>query len=195
MGMRYFTKRFTSYALALYEKKTGKEPMDLIDVGNLSIQKMITAIRVGNGTKNGDFAMTEEEAGEKIDNFLADENNSIIDVYLQIMDEYDRDLKLFKGTGVTIDSIRKDLYSQVENKTATENKVVEFPENKVESHNKEVKEAYEQAKLIGSAVWEKPVEQEQNLGEHLKNELLPGETPKVDVNGNVTLDDEPVPQF
>lgn len=160
MGMRYFTKRFTSYALALYEKKTGKEPMDLIDVGNLSIQKMITAIRVGNGTKNGDFAMTEEEAGEKIDNFLADENNSIIDVYLQIMEEYDKDIKLFKGTGVTIDSIRKDLYSQVENKTATENKVVEFPTEP-----------------------------------EVKNELLPGETPKVDVNGNVTLDDEPVPQF
>ena len=160
MGMRYFTKRFTSYALALYEKKTGKEPMDLIDVGNLSIQKMITAIRVGNGTKNGDFAMTEEEAGDKIDNFLADENNSIIDVYLQIMEEYDRDLKLFKGTGITIDSIRKDLYSQVENKTSTENKVVDFP-----------------------------VEPE------AKNELLPGETPKVDANGNVTLDDEPVPQF
>lgn len=175
MGMRYFTKRFTSYALALYEKKTGKEPMDLIDVGNLSIQKMITAIRVGNGTKNGDFAMTEEEAGEKIDNFLADENNSIIDVYLQIMDEYDRDLKLFKGTGVTIDSIRKDLYSQVENKTATENKVVEFPENKVESHD------YIAAMENGRC--------------EVKNELLPGETPKVDVNGNVTLDDEPVPQF
>lgn len=160
MGIRYFTKRFTSYALALYEKKTGKEPMDLIDVGNLSVQKMITAIRVGNGTKNGDFAMTEEEAGEKIDNFLADENNSIIDVYLQIMEEYDRDLKLFKGTGITIDSIRKDLYNQVENKTNAENKVVEFPAEP-----------------------------------EVKNELLPGETPKVDANGNVTLDDEPVPQF
>ena len=26
-------------------------------------------------------------------------------------------------------------------------------------------------------------------------ELLPGETPKVDINGNVTLDTEPIPQF
>ena len=84
------------------------------------------------------------------------ENNSIIDVYLQIMEEYDRDLKLFKGTGVTIDSIRKDLYSQVENKTTTENKVVEFP----------------------------------------INELKPDEIPqKVGVDGAVTLDSEPVPQF
>lgn len=154
--MRYFTKRFTSYSLDLYEKKTGKEPMDLIDVGNLSVSKMILAIRVGNGRKGNDFIMSEEEAGEKIDNFLEDENNSIIDVYLQIMEEYDRDLKLFKGTGVTIDSIRKDLYSQVENKTTTENKVVEFPINE------------------------------------LKTDEIPQ---KVGVDGAVTLDSEPVPQF
>ena len=156
MGMRYFTKKFGSYAIALYEKKYGKDPMSLIDVGNLSIEKMITAIRVGNGTKGNDFIMSEEEAASRIDNFLEDENNSIIDVYLQIMEEYDRDLKLFKGTGVTIDSIRKDLYSQVENKTTTENKVVEFP----------------------------------------INELKPDEIPqKVGVDGAVTLDSEPVPQF
>lgn len=157
MSMRYFTKKFTSYAIAIYEKKFKKEPMDLIDVGNLSIEKMITAIRVGNGVKGGDFILSEEEAAEKIDNFLEDENNSIIDVYLQIMEEYDRDLKIFKGTGVTIDSIRKDLYNKVEDKTKTAD-VVEFP--KVEEP---------------------------------KNELLPGETPKVDVNGNVTLDSEDVP--
>jgi hypothetical protein len=155
--MRYFTKKFTSYAIAVYEKKFKKEPMDLIDVGNLSIDKMITAIRVGNGVKGGDFILSEEEAAEKIDNFLEDENNSIIDVYLQIMEEYDRDLKIFKGTGVTIDSIRKDLYSKVEDKTKTAD-VVEFPK-----------------------------------AEEPKNELLPGETPKVDVNGNVTLDSEDVP--
>lgn len=162
MSMRYFTKKFGSYAIALYEKKFGKEPMDIIDVGNLSIEKMITAIRVGNGTKGNDFLMTEEEAASKIDNFLEDENNSIIDVYLQIMDEYDRDLKIFKGTGVTIDSIRQDLYNKVENKTKAGD-VVEFP----------VKE---------DDIQPRP-------------ELLPGETPKVDINGNVTLDTEPIPQF
>lgn len=163
MAMRYFTKRFGSYAIALYEKKFGKEPMDLIDVGNLSVEKMITAIRVGNGTKGNDFTMSEEEAAALIDNFLADENNSIIDVYLQIMDEYDRDLKIFKGTGVSIDSIRADLYSKVEDKTKT-GEVVEFPEVKNE---------------------DAPVQ----------TALQPGETPKVDINGNVTLDTEPIPQF
>jgi hypothetical protein len=179
--MRYFTKKFTSYAIAVYEKKFKKEPMDLIDVGNLSIDKMITAIRVGNGVKGGDFILSEEEAAEKIDNFLEDENNSIIDVYLQIMEEYDRDLKIFKGTGVTIDSIRKDLYSKVEDKTKTAD-VVEFPKDK----NSEVQAKYEEAKMIGAAVWGKSIEEP-------KNELLPGETPKVDVNGNVTLDSEDVP--
>ena len=73
MGMRYFTKKFGSYAIALYEKKYGKDPMSLIDVGNLSIEKMITAIRVGNGTKGNDFIMSEEEAASRIDNFLEDE--------------------------------------------------------------------------------------------------------------------------
>ena len=163
MGMRYFTKRFTSYALALYEKKTGKEPMDIIDVGNLSVEKMATAIRVGNGTKNGDFAMSEEDACALIDNYLSDENNSIIDVYLQIMEEYDKDLKLFKGTGVTIDSIRHDLYKQVNNRTGQEEKLVDFPVKEEEAEP--------------------------------KSELLPDETPKVGVDGMVTLDNEPVPQL
>jgi len=194
MAMRYFTKRFGSYAIALYEKKFGKEPMDLIDVGNLSVEKMITAIRVGNGTKGNDFSMSEEEAAALIDNFLADENNSIIDVYLQIMDEYDRDLKIFKGTGVSIDSIRADLYSKVEDKTKTGD-VVEFPENK----NSDAQARYEEAKMIGAAVWGKPAGQEKSLAEALqeapKTALQPGETPKVDVNGNVTLDTEPIPQF
>lgn len=187
MGMRYFTKKFGSYAIALYEKKYGKDPMSLIDVGNLSIEKMITAIRVGNGTKGNDFTMSEEEAASRIDNFLEDENNSIIDVYLQLIDEYDRDIKLFKGTGVTIDSIRADLYNQVENKTTTENKVVDFPVN-------EMKQA-----AIQSAVLGKPVGQGDTT-EHLEkiaeNLLLPNETPqKVGVDGAVTLDSEPVPQF
>ena len=176
MSMRYFTKKFTSYAIAIYEKKFKKEPMDLIDVGNLSIDKMITAIRVGNGVKGGDFILSEE-----VDNFLEDENNSIIDVYLQIMEEYDRDLKIFKGTGVTIDSIRKDLYSKVEDKTKSAD-VVEFPKDK----NSEVQAKYDETAMIGAAVLGKPVVEP-------KNELLPGETPKVDVNGNVTLDSEDVP--
>lgn len=164
MGMRYFTKRFTAYALALYEKKTGKEPLDLIDVGNLSVEKMITTIRVGNGTKNGDFAMGEEDAGERMDNFLSDPNNSIIDLYLQLMEEFNMDLKIFKGTGITIDGLRKDLYSQIENKTTdkienNENKIIQFTP-------------------------------QENEIEQVQNELRPGEVPKKDENGFVSLDEE-----
>lgn len=128
MRMRYFTKRFTAYSLDLYEKKTGKEPMDLIDVGNLSVSRMILAIRVGNGRKGNDFIMSEEDAADLIDNFLTDENNSLIDVFLKILEEFDMDTKILKQQGMKIEDIRKELNEKAGElvSNTTENKVVEF---------------------------------------------------------------------
>lgn len=119
MGMRLLTKRFSSYTIAKCEKQYKKEFMEFIDIGNLSVDKMLLLIQMGNNM------CTEEEAGEKLDNFLADENNGLVDAYLQLLDEIDRDVHILKGTGITVDSIKEELYSKIDNK-ASENKVVEF---------------------------------------------------------------------
>lgn len=132
MGMRVFTKKFGAYALQIFEKKTGKTPLDIFDMGNFSMTDMIQVIRVGNGVKGGDFVLSEEDAAEKIDNFLEDENNTLIDVYLQLIEEYDRDVKLMRKTGMSVDDIRKELNKNIKESTeklkeVTDNKVAEFP--------------------------------------------------------------------
>ena len=67
--MRIFTKKFGSYTIAQCEKKFKKDFLDFINIGNLSISKMIMLIQMGNGTKGNDFAMSEQEAGKLIDEF------------------------------------------------------------------------------------------------------------------------------
>ena len=121
MSMRLLTKRFCSYTIAKCEKQFKKEFMDFIDVGNLSIEKMLILIQMGNGM------CSEEEAGEKLDNYLSDENNGLVDAYLQLLDEVDRDVHILKGTGISIESLKEELYKKVENK-ASENTadIVEF---------------------------------------------------------------------
>lgn len=121
MSMRLLTKRFCSYTIAKCEKQFKKEFMDFIDVGNLSIEKMLILIQMGNSM------CSEEEAGEKLDNYLADENNGLVDAYLQLLDEVDRDVHILKGTGISIESLKEELYKKVENK-ASENTadIVEF---------------------------------------------------------------------
>lgn len=160
MGMRYLTKRFGAYTIDKCEKKYKKDFMDFIDIGNLSIGKMIILIQMGNGlNKNGEFNLSEEDAANKLDEFLSldGQDNSIVDAYLQLLDEINRDTKILKGTGVTIESIKNDLYSKMESKATdkVDDKVVEF----------------------------KPQD------EKVENELLPNEVPKVSVDGFVSLDD------
>lgn len=121
MSMRLLTKRFGSYTIAKCEKQYKKEFMEFIDIGNLSVDKMLLLIQMGNNM------CTEEEAGEKLDNFLADENNGLVDAYLQLLEEIDRDVHILKGTGISIESLKEELYKKVENK-ASENTadIVEF---------------------------------------------------------------------
>lgn len=136
MGNRIFTKKFNAYALQVYEKKTGKTPIDILDVGSLSMIAMVDMIRIGNGVSAGKFNISEEEASEKIDKYLDDENNTLIDVYLQLIDEYDRDQHILRKVGKSVDEIReeinKELSTNVDNSTEklknmTDNKVAEFP--------------------------------------------------------------------
>lgn len=157
MGMRLLTKRFSSYRVAQFEKKYNKDFLDFIDIGNLSFSKIIILIQMGN-----EKGTTEEQASDKLDNYLADENHSIVDAYLQVLDELNRDTKILKGTGLTIDKLRKDIYEKVEEKTT-----------KVDNND-----------ITDLKITETSEEKEEPKTIVLKD----NETPKVDDDGFVSLD-------
>ena len=101
--MRLLTTKFTSFNIAKAERKYKKELVNMLDVGNLSVEKMLMLISIGNNN------CEEEKAAEKLDNYLSDENNSIIDAYIQILEEIDMDLKLLSRSGMKISTIREQL--------------------------------------------------------------------------------------
>lgn len=105
--MRILTTRFFSYVIAKYERKYNKEFMDFLDIGNLSMAKILLLIQMGNND------CSEEDAGKKADNFLADENNSVIDLYLQLMTELNADTHILKGTGITIEGLKESFYGKI----------------------------------------------------------------------------------
>ena len=111
MSMRLLTKRFTSFSIAKCERKFKKDFMDFIDIGNLSISKMLMLIEMGNPD------ITEEAAAERLDNYLMDENNGLIDAYIQLLDELNRDTKILKGTDITIESLKQSIYKKMEKST------------------------------------------------------------------------------
>lgn len=128
--MRKLTKKFTSYTLGQYEKKTGKGVMDLLDVGNLEINKIANLIRLGNS----DFK-DDEEAYARLDEYLAsDEENSLITAFFDLLDEMDRDLKIMKSCGVKVASIKEQFKREVEGNIKeisfkTKNRLTEQAEN------------------------------------------------------------------
>ena len=46
--MRQLTTRFFTSKIARYEKQTGKGVMDLLDIGNMEVNKIANIIRLGN---------------------------------------------------------------------------------------------------------------------------------------------------
>lgn len=102
--MRKLTKYFGTYSLAKYEKATGKGVMDLLDIGNFEVNKIANIIMLGNK----DFK-SEEEAYEALDNYLrAEDDNSLITAYFDLIDELDRDIKLMKSCGIRVDDLKAE---------------------------------------------------------------------------------------
>lgn len=114
--MRYLTMKFTAFNIAKAEKQYGKELLDFINIGNLSVEKILILIIIGNNM------CTEEEAGNKLDNFLSDENNSLIDAYLQLLKELDYDTKILKRSGIKLSDIEASLNEQLVNDNKQEDK-------------------------------------------------------------------------
>lgn len=119
--MRVLTKKFTAYTVAQCEKQYKKDFLDFIDIGNLSFSKMITLVQMGNGYFNGKLAMGEEEAAGLIDKYLSsNEDHTIVDVFIQLLEEIDMDTKLFKGSGTSVEDIRENLIKKNNNITSFE---------------------------------------------------------------------------
>lgn len=114
--MRYLTMKFTAFNIAKAEKQYGKELLDFINIGNLSVEKILILIIIGNNM------CTEEDAGKKLDNYLSDENNSLIDAYLQLLKELDYDTKILKRSGIKLSDIEASLNKQLVNENKQEDK-------------------------------------------------------------------------
>lgn len=117
--MRYLTMKFTAFNIAKAEKQYGKELLDFINIGNLSVEKILILIIIGNNM------CTEEDAGNKLDNYLSGENNSLIDAYLQLLKELDYDTKILKRSGIKLSDIEASLNEQLVNENKQEDKTEE----------------------------------------------------------------------
>lgn len=102
------TTKFGTYKIAKYEKATGKSVMDLLDVGNFEVNKIVNLISLGNNYK------TEEEAYNKLDEYLADENNSLISAYFDLLKEMDGDLKILKSCGIKVEDLKAEFSNMSE---------------------------------------------------------------------------------
>jgi len=112
MAARLLTKRFFSYTVGKWEKKNNKGVIDLLDVGKLELNKMAEVITLGlNRGKNESDEDITQRAYDAIDNFLDNEDKGIIDLFLQIIREYDMDFKILKAAGMSIDQLEEDLKS------------------------------------------------------------------------------------
>ena len=143
---RKLTTRFFTSRIARYEKQTGKGVMDLLDIGDMEVNKIANIIRLGNTFPKFDNEGKEtdeyEEAYKKLDEYLAaDPNNSIITAFFDLIDELDTDLKILKSCGLNVSDIKEQFKAEVEKKVnntgltdtqtlvdkVQENNVVEMP--------------------------------------------------------------------
>lgn len=110
---RKLTTRFFTSKIARYEKQTGKGVMDLLDIGNMEVNKIANFIRLGNTFPKFDNEGKEideyEESYKIFDEYLAaDPNNSIITAFFDLIDELDTDLKILKSCGLNVEDIKKE---------------------------------------------------------------------------------------
>lgn len=117
--VRVLTKRFFASTIAKFEKQYKKTILDFISVDGLSVNVILTLMAMGNKDKS------EDEVAKILDDYM-EEGNGIIDALIQVLDELDRDIHIFKGTGLSIKDIKEQYYKEIENNVNEEQKVVEF---------------------------------------------------------------------
>lgn len=128
--MRQLTTKFGTYKLGQFEKKTGKGVMDLLDIGNLEVNKIAQIVMLGNPAMK-----EEEEAYQRLDEYLSsDDEHSIITAFFDLIEELDKDLKILKSSGIKVSDIKDQFKAQIEKNVNTglnmdklEDKEVEVP--------------------------------------------------------------------
>lgn len=106
--MRKLTKRFLMSVLDKHEKATKEGINDLMSkVSTMSIQSMIDVIVLGNNN------IDREEAANILDNYLADEDNTLATAMLDLIEELEKDTKILKMAGVNIKEFRKSIEEEI----------------------------------------------------------------------------------
>ena len=106
--MRKLTKRFLMSVLDKHEKATKEGVNDLMaKVSTMSIQSMIDVIVLGNNN------IDREEAANILDNYLADEDNTLATAMLDLIEELEKDTKILKMAGVNIKDFRKSIEEEL----------------------------------------------------------------------------------
>ena len=81
------------------------------------MRRDINIIVLGNTRgKNETDEDVYERAYEKIDSFLEVEDNSIVDLFMQLMREFDMDFKIFKAMGMSLDDLEAEIKYDVKNR-------------------------------------------------------------------------------
>ena len=147
--MRQLTTRFFTSKIARYEKQTGKGVMDLLDIGNMEVNKIANIIRLGNTFPKVDSEGKEideyEEAYKKLDEYLAaDPNNSIITAFFDLIDELDTDLKILKSCGLSVEDIKKEFMEKAKQGIEfSELETVKKSHEILDNENEKIIETYE----------------------------------------------------
>lgn len=107
--MRVLSTRFLTYNVYKLKKNNNKNLLDMLDIGNLEIDKVIDLMKLGNRQD-----ITDEELCQKLDDYLnMSEDNSYISAYLDLLDELDKDTKLLKMMGFSVAQLRENMLKEM----------------------------------------------------------------------------------
>lgn len=111
------TLHFGTYAIAKYEKATNKSVMDLLDIGNFEVNKIVNLIKLGNASNKQ--IQNDEDYYRILDEYLKDEDHSLISAYFDLLDDLDKDIKILKSCGVKVEELKKEFSSMADNMGAS----------------------------------------------------------------------------
>lgn len=126
MVKRRLTRKFFSSVVSKWERQNNKGVLEIIDIDNFKIHRIAEIIALGNATK--DYRDEMDNAYLIIDDYLED-GGDLIELYLDLLDEFDRQFKIFRKAGVSVDDIRKEIEKELND---TKKEVVEAIKNERE---------------------------------------------------------------
>lgn len=142
--MRKLTKHFYSYVFGEFMRRQNIHMMDLINdcFANMNVSLLVGLISAGNTVPSKPLVLMDEvKAGEILDNYLAEEGNSLFDAFFDVLDELDKDIKLMKSFGVDAKDLKANLKARaneakkINNLNAETESKTEITEDSVNTEN------------------------------------------------------------